>query len=78
MLAHRAREMGQQQLTYERGKQRYTGKVKVVLDTLREHGIEFIQYADKRPVRLLTTCSETCRLVVRILRRFFSAVGRRL
>ena len=51
VLAHRAREMGQQQLTYERGKQRYTGKVKVVLDTLREHGIEFVQYADKRPVR---------------------------
>ena len=51
LLARRAREANQQQLTFERGKARYTGKVKVVLDTLREHGIEFIQYANKKPVR---------------------------
>lgn len=51
LLARRAREANQQQLTFERGKQRYTGKVKVVLDTLQEHGVEFVQYANKRPVR---------------------------
>ena len=51
LLARRAREAGVQQLTYERGKQRYTGKVKVILDTLSEHGVEFVQSANKRPVR---------------------------
>jgi large subunit ribosomal protein L18 len=51
LLARRAREANQQQLTFERGKHRYTGKVKIILDTLREHGIEFVQYANKRPVR---------------------------
>ena len=44
-------EAGQQQLTYERGKQRYEGKVKVVLDTLRRHGIDFVQHANKRSPR---------------------------
>ena len=51
LLARRAREANQQQITFERGKTRYTGKVKVVLDTLREHGVDFVQYAGKRPVR---------------------------
>lgn len=51
LLARRAREIGQQQITFERDRQRYTGKVKVVLDTLREHGMEFVQYAGKKPVR---------------------------
>jgi large subunit ribosomal protein L18 len=51
LLARRAREANQQQLTWERGKQRYDGKVKVVVDTLREHGIEFVQHALKRPVQ---------------------------
>ena len=51
LLARRAREAGQQQMTYERGPQKYEGKIKVILDTLREHGIEFVQYANKRPVK---------------------------
>ena len=51
LLARRAREAGHQQLTYERGKQRYEGEVKVVIDTLTEHGVEFIQYAGKRSPR---------------------------
>eukprot|EP00322_Chrysochromulina_rotalis_P030210 CAMPEP_0115865754 /NCGR_PEP_ID=MMETSP0287-20121206/19887_1 /TAXON_ID=412157 /ORGANISM="Chrysochromulina rotalis, Strain UIO044" /LENGTH=129 /DNA_ID=CAMNT_0003320281 /DNA_START=104 /DNA_END=493 /DNA_ORIENTATION=- len=51
LLARRAREADLQQLTFERGDQRYAGKVKVVLDTLREHGVEFVQYANKKPVR---------------------------
>ena len=49
LLARRAREIDQQQLTWERGSQRYAGKVKVVVDTLREHGIEFVQHAGKGP-----------------------------
>ena len=54
VLAERARSAGHQQITYERkqatgGKQTYTGKVKAVVDTLRDHGIEFVQYANKRP-----------------------------
>lgn len=51
LLARRARETGQQQLTWERGKQRYEGKVKVVIDTLQQHGLEFVQYANKHPPR---------------------------
>ena len=51
LLARRAREANQQQLTFERHNQRYAGKVKVVLDTLREHGIEFVQHVGKKPVR---------------------------
>ena len=51
LLARRCREANQQQLTFERGKLRYQGKVKVVMDTLREHGIEFVQFADKKPLR---------------------------
>ena len=50
LLARRAREAGQQQMTYERGQQKYVGKVKVIVDTLREHGVEFVQHANKRPV----------------------------
>ena len=50
LLARRCRIAGQQQITYERGKQRYAGKVKVVIDTLREHGMEFVQHAAKRAV----------------------------
>ena len=49
LLARRVREIDQQQLTWERGSQRYAGKVKVVVDTLREHGIEFVQHAGKGP-----------------------------
>ncbi len=48
LLAQRAKEAGQQQLTYERGRQRYEGKVKAVIDTLREHGIEFVQHAGSK------------------------------
>ena len=51
LLARRAREAGQQQLTWERGKQRYDGKVKVIIDALREHGMEFVQHANKRSPR---------------------------
>ena len=51
VLARRARDLGQQQLTYERGKQRFEGKVKVIVNTLKNHGIEFVQHATKRPVR---------------------------
>jgi large subunit ribosomal protein L18 len=51
LLARRAREANQQQLTFERGKKRYTGKVKLVLDTLQEHGIEFVERAGKAPPR---------------------------
>ena len=50
LLARRCRMAGQQQITYERGKQRYVGKVKVIIETLREHGMEFVQHAAKRPV----------------------------
>ena len=51
LLARRAREANQQQLTFERDKKRYTGKVKLVLDTLQEHGIEFVERAGKAPPR---------------------------
>jgi ribosomal protein L18 len=51
LLASRAHEMGQTLFTYERGKQRYMGKVKVVLDTLREHGIRFVSRVDSRKSR---------------------------
>ena len=51
LLASRAHEMGQTLFTYERGKQRYMGKVKVVLDTLREHGIRFVSGVDSRKSR---------------------------
>ena len=63
LLARRAREANQQQLTWERhnsfrgkhdtegSKQRFTGKVKVVIDTLMAHGVEFVQHANKRPPR---------------------------
>ena len=51
LLARRAREVNQQQLTYERGKQQYNGKVKVVLDTLRQHGIEFVKRANYKPLQ---------------------------
>ena len=61
LLARRAREAGQQQLTWERHnsfrgahnkesrKQPLVGKVKVVIDTLLAHGVEFVQFANKRP-----------------------------
>jgi large subunit ribosomal protein L18 len=48
LLAQRMREVGQQQITYERGSQRYVGKVKAVVDTLRANGVEFVQHARKR------------------------------
>ena len=51
LLASRAREIGQTLFTYERGKQRYTGKVKVIIETLREHGIRFVSRVDCRKSR---------------------------
>ena len=58
-----ARAAEQQQITWERHnsfrgqhnkegrKLPIVGKVKVVIDTLLEHGIEFVQHANKRPPR---------------------------
>ena len=66
LLARRAREIGHQQITWERHnsfagqhmdstvkrkKQPLVGKVKVIIDTLNEHGMEFVQHANKRPVK---------------------------
>ena len=63
LLARRARAAEQQQITWERHnsfrgqhnkegrKLPIVGKVKVVIDTLLEHGIEFVQHANKRPPR---------------------------
>ena len=48
VLVRRARAIGQQQLTYERRGAPYNHKVKLVLDTLRKHGIEFVQHATER------------------------------
>ena len=64
LLARRARAAGQQQLTWERHnsfrgshdregtKMRIVGKTKLVIDTLVQHGIEFVQHANKRPPRV--------------------------
>lgn len=49
LFAQRAREQGQQQLTWERGTVRFAGKVRTVIQTLRENGIEFVQHAQRRP-----------------------------
>jgi ribosomal protein L18 len=61
LLARRARAANHQQITWERHnsfrgqhcregrKLPITGKVKVVIDTLLAHGMEFVQYANKRP-----------------------------
>jgi ribosomal protein L18 len=54
LLASRAQELGQTLFTYERGKQRYTGKVKVIIETLREHGIRFVSRVDSRKAREYT------------------------
>ena len=51
LLASRAQELGQTLFTYERGKQRYMGKVKVIIETLREHGIRFVSRVDSRKAR---------------------------
>lgn len=63
LLARRARAANIQQLTWERhnsfrGKHNpegrklpITGKVKAVIDTLKAHGMEFTQHANKRPPR---------------------------
>ena len=63
LLARRARAAEQQQITWERHnsfrgqhnkegrKLPIVGKVKVVIDTLLDHGIEFVQHANKRPPR---------------------------
>ena len=63
LLARRARAANHQQITWERhnsfaGKHHpegrklpITGKVKVVIDTLLSHGMEFVQHANKRPPR---------------------------
>lgn len=51
LLVQRMREAGQQQITFERGSQRYVGKVKAILDTMRGEGVEFVQHvrAEKAP-----------------------------
>lgn len=51
LLVRRAREAGHQQITWERNGMKYAGKVKVIIETLREHGMEFVQHAFKRPVK---------------------------
>ena len=63
LLARRARAAEQQQITWERHnsfqgthhkagrKLPVVGKVKVVIDTLLAHGMEFVQHANKRPPR---------------------------
>ena len=65
LLARRARALDHQQITWERhnsfhGKHQkegptrklpIVGKVKVVIDTLLQHGMEFVQHANKRPPR---------------------------
>jgi len=54
LLASRAQEAGQTLFTYERGKQRYMGKVKVIIETLREHGIRFVSRVESRKAREYT------------------------
>ena len=54
LLASRAQELGQTLFTYERGKQRYMGKVKVIIETLREHGIRFVSRVESRKTREYT------------------------
>ena len=49
LLAERAQERGTTALTWERGRLRYGGKVKVIVDTLREHGVSFVQDARSAP-----------------------------
>ena len=51
LLAERAHEAGKVQMTWERHRQRYLGKTKVVIDTLREQGIQFVSRADCRAAR---------------------------
>mmetsp|Transcript_35218 Transcript_35218/g.75220 ORF Transcript_35218/g.75220 Transcript_35218/m.75220 type:complete len:111 (-) Transcript_35218:439-771(-) len=48
-LAARAQEKGTTAITWERGSLRYGGKVKVIVDTLREHGIRFVRDAAAAP-----------------------------
>ena len=50
-LAQRAREAEALQMTWERGRTRYTGKAKVVMDTLREQGIQFVSGVESRAAR---------------------------
>ena len=50
-LAQRAQEAGATQITWERGQQRYTGKTKVIVDTLREQGIQFVSSVQSKAAR---------------------------
>lgn len=49
LLVERARAADHKQLTWERNGARYTGKVKIICDTLRAGGIEFVQHAFRGP-----------------------------
>ena len=51
LLAERAHEAGKVQMTWERHQQRYMGKTKVIIDTLREQGIQFVSRVDCRTAR---------------------------
>lgn len=48
LLCERAREIGRKQITFERGRLQYAGKVKAIVDTLAENGIEFVKHAKSR------------------------------
>lgn len=47
-LAQRAQEVDAVQMTWERGQQPYTGKTKVIVDTLRDQGIQFVSSVESK------------------------------
>merc|ERR1712070_620441 len=51
LLCERARRQNVTQLTFERQRLKYMGRVKVIIDTLRENGIEFMSHVSARPPR---------------------------
>mmetsp|Transcript_63848 Transcript_63848/g.106163 ORF Transcript_63848/g.106163 Transcript_63848/m.106163 type:complete len:132 (-) Transcript_63848:193-588(-) len=46
-LCERARERNVTAITWERNTLRYIGKVKTIIDTLREHGLRFVAHAHR-------------------------------
>merc|ERR1712070_905227 len=51
LLCERARRQNVTQLTWERQRLQYAGRVKTIIDTLRANGIEFMSHVSARPPR---------------------------
>ena len=48
LLCDRAKKANRNQITFERGYLKYHGRVKAIIDTLRNNGIEFVSHAKSR------------------------------